>query len=151
MAALAEKGCSNLSLKLVYSFLRSRKMCIKNGNDYSNTRSVKGGSPQGTKLGNFLFCTTLDNIEDQKDDTIREEETRAEVEEDYLSDENVSAVPDHYNRNDLTLPGLNTLISANFYEESAGTRNKKNVVRDTVLEESYGLDGRVLKNWTLNI
>ena len=38
-------------------------MHIRQGHKLSKRRQVKGGSPQGTKLGNFLFCVTLENIE----------------------------------------------------------------------------------------
>ena len=39
-------------------------MRFKVYNHLSACREVKGGSPQGTKIGNFLFIATIDNIED---------------------------------------------------------------------------------------
>ena len=46
LAALAKGGCSNQSLRLIYNFLDGREMCIKDGQDLSNTREVRGGSPR---------------------------------------------------------------------------------------------------------
>ena len=36
-------------------------------NTMSTERAVHGGSPQGTRLGNFLFITTINTIEDSMD------------------------------------------------------------------------------------
>ena len=47
-------------------------MHVRMGNELSSERSVSGGSPQGTKLGNFLFCATLEGIEDGQSNTIDE-------------------------------------------------------------------------------
>ena len=62
ISALARKGCSNQSIKMVCNFLDKRTMHIKNGHVLSKPRAVTGGSPQGTKLGNFLFCVTLEDV-----------------------------------------------------------------------------------------
>ena len=59
---LAEKHASNQTLGMVFSFLKGRKMVIRDGLDMSSIRPVNGGSPQGTKLGNLLFCLTIDDI-----------------------------------------------------------------------------------------
>ena len=68
LKALARKNCSNESIDLVYKFLVGRKMHVKIGTDLSNERTVCGGSPQGTKLGNFLFCVTLELINEDFED-----------------------------------------------------------------------------------
>ena len=61
--ALTLHGASTDTIGMV-SFLTNRRMIFKVNNSYSSERAVKGGSPQGTKLGNLLFILTIDNIED---------------------------------------------------------------------------------------
>lgn len=39
-------------------------MKFKVNNSFSEERAVRGGSPQGTKLGNLLFIISIDNIEE---------------------------------------------------------------------------------------
>ena len=63
--SLARRGASNQSIRMVYSFLKGRTMLVKNGFKYSEERKVTGGSPQGTKLGNLLFCLTVEGIHEQ--------------------------------------------------------------------------------------
>ena len=38
-------------------------MRVRIGDEYSTFRSVAGGSPQGSILGNYLFCMTTDRLE----------------------------------------------------------------------------------------
>ena len=53
----ANQGASNQSIYMAASFLRGRNMKIKlPGGLFSITRETPGGSPQGTKSGNFFFC-----------------------------------------------------------------------------------------------
>ena len=61
--ALASRGASNQTLKIVTSFLSGRSMRIKLGDKFSSSRSTPGGAPQGTKAGNFLFCASVDGID----------------------------------------------------------------------------------------
>ena len=49
---------------MVAAFLDKRTMSVKVNGTLSAPKRVKGGSPQGTRLGNFLFVCTIDNIED---------------------------------------------------------------------------------------
>ena len=56
LGALARYGASDLCVGLVQAFLCNRKMRVKVGSTLSAPRSVPGGSPQGSILGNFLFC-----------------------------------------------------------------------------------------------
>ena len=44
-------------------------MYIKNGHTLSTRRKVNGGAPQGTKLGNLLFCLTLETLDVTEDDS----------------------------------------------------------------------------------
>ena len=62
LAKLSERGASNQTLQMVCAFLEKRTMCVRSGQLRSTVREVKGGSPQGTKLGNLLFCIAIDDI-----------------------------------------------------------------------------------------
>ena len=62
--ALAGMGASTDSLRMVVAFLSERRMRFKVNGALSTPRVVRGGSPQGTKLGNFLFIATINKIED---------------------------------------------------------------------------------------
>ena len=62
LKALARRGASNQTLRMVFNFLKGRTMVVRNGFRESTVRSVNGGSPQGTKLGNVLFCLTVEGI-----------------------------------------------------------------------------------------
>ena len=64
VAALARYGASTEMLKMVASFLSCRRMRFKVNSTLSTERPVLGGSPQGTKLGNYLFVVTINAIEE---------------------------------------------------------------------------------------
>ena len=64
IAELAKRGATSETLALVASFLSGRKMRMKVGSTLSDPRFVNGGSPQGTKIGNFLFTVTIESIEE---------------------------------------------------------------------------------------
>ena len=64
LKAFAHKGTSREAMTMIAAFLHRRTMRIKVGTVFSAPRIVNGGSPQGTKLGNFLFTMTIDCIEE---------------------------------------------------------------------------------------
>ena len=91
-------------------------MHIRNGQKLSLNRSVTGGSSQGTKLGNFLFCVTLEGINSNND--VPSETSPASPESSLtadllVSEEEMLAVPDEYRR---SLRGSDTIdvINENF-------------------------------------
>ena len=61
--ALADSGASSETLALVASFLR-----VKIISSLSKERLVKGGSPQGPNLGNYLFIITINTIDPEDDE-----------------------------------------------------------------------------------
>lgn len=61
---LVKKNASNQTIQLIGAFLTNRYMCVRTTNCTSKKHLVRGGSPQGTKLGNLLFCLTIDDITD---------------------------------------------------------------------------------------
>ena len=60
--ALADLGASQKCIGWVSAFLFGRRMSVKIRDSFSTPRSVPGGSPQGSILGNFLFCATTDKF-----------------------------------------------------------------------------------------
>ena len=52
------------------SFLSGRLISVKVRDSYSKLRTVPGGSPQGSILGNFLFCATTDQFTRIDDDLL---------------------------------------------------------------------------------
>ena len=96
LKALARKGCSYQTLLMIYHFLSGRKMCIKNGYKMSKPRNITGGSPQGTKLGNVLFCITVEDIEMDRSECATVEATNT-VEPTLVPMSPIyTAVPDQY-------------------------------------------------------
>ena len=59
-------GASKHSARLVSSFLLRRMMKFKINDVLSTPRLLRGGSPQGTLLGNFMFVIAADNLEDRQ-------------------------------------------------------------------------------------
>ena len=130
---MAEKSASNQTLSMVFSFLSKREMCVKSGDRFTNTRQVQGGSPQGTKLGNLLFCIAIDDITVPENGNETEKISPAQ---DPISP--ISAIPDHYRPTVTSTPALDDSFNANPY----GIRRKKRVVNDTtnfsmLSEEEY--------------
>ena len=64
LKAMAERGASTQSLRLAGSFLMGRSMRVKiHGNVFSSVRTMPGGTPQGTRSGNFFFCIATYDIQ----------------------------------------------------------------------------------------
>ena len=147
LAALQKKGCSNQTIKMVYHFLNNRTMHIKNGLSMSSMRNVCGGSPQGTKLGNLLFCLTVEDIEEEKESLeimpdVNEEDDQNNQEDNHEAalyfDSPLRAVPDQYRRGLVaSTPCLTDSINQNFYACNQGMKNKINIIRDSQQDESF--------------
>ena len=50
-------------LEIISDFFSDLSMVVHGYGKKSLVRKVRGGTPQGTKLGNFLFCYAINNIE----------------------------------------------------------------------------------------
>ena len=117
---LAKKNASNQTIRLVTAFLHARTMKIRNGQEFSNPRPVLGGSPQGTKLGNLLFCLTIDDIVEPLDDNPSLEQ----------------AFPDEYAPILASTPIRSHPYDDSFCPNPYGLRQKKNVIDDSILVPS---------------
>ena len=62
LQALSGLRAKQVTISWVASFLYNRQMSVKIRNSFSVPRCVPGGSPQGSILGNFLFCATTDSF-----------------------------------------------------------------------------------------
>ena len=58
LIALKKYNAEEHSIDLVHAFLYGRLMSVKIVDVRSQPRTVPGGSPQGSILGNFLFCVS---------------------------------------------------------------------------------------------
>ena len=63
LESLTLHGASPHMVRIVGSFLMGRTMTFKAGSAVSSPRPLKGGSPQGTLLGNFLFVMATNRLE----------------------------------------------------------------------------------------
>ena len=93
-----------------------------------SVRKVRGGTPQGTQLGHFLFCCAINNIE------------KAHPTEDNVENEDQSS-PEAYreeHRPNVTRTPIQRESSLDHpgWANPMGMRNKINIVRDTLIEET---------------
>ena len=59
--SLVQIGVSTEPLRIIIAFLTEIRIKFKINGSFSSERLVKEGSPQGTKLGNFLFINTIED------------------------------------------------------------------------------------------
>ena len=62
LESLEELGAERQTIDRVSCFLYNRTMSVKVDGILSKPRNVPGGSPQGSILGNFLFCSTTNRF-----------------------------------------------------------------------------------------
>ena len=62
---LKNRGASPGLISMVSAFLHGRKMTVRIGDQMSDPRPAPGGSPQGSIMGNYLFCVTVDALTDR--------------------------------------------------------------------------------------
>ena len=106
LTALKEHGATELTIALVSAFLYQRTMSVKVGQSLSAPRHIRGGSPQGSILGSYLFCITTDFLDRDGRPTevgSGQVEAVAEQEREVVNQEhnhvNQAATPDRIRRN----------------------------------------------------
>ena len=62
IAKLAAYGIERENLRLFYSYLKSRKQCVKINNAYSDFNEIISRVPQGSILGPVLFNLSINEI-----------------------------------------------------------------------------------------
>ena len=70
---LSKMGVPGWLLRIVISFLSDRELIVKYKNGQSGRKCLPGGSPQGTRLGMFLFLILINfagfNFEEMENNT----------------------------------------------------------------------------------
>ena len=122
---LVKKNASNQTVAFVAAFLNERQMCVRSKNYTSKKRLVKGGSPQGTKLGNLLFCFAIDDItEFDTPEPCSEQDPATD------QDSPERAFPPEYRPIFASTPTTRDFDDS-FNPNPYGFRKKKNVMNDT--------------------
>lgn len=106
-------------------------MVIRSGQKLSTERKILGGSPQGTKLGNYLFCASIDDI-------MHDEGNRKNGESDKSSSIHSSpesAIPHEYVPAATSTPSKQ-INDDSFTPNPFGLRKKKFTINDTIYYES---------------
>ena len=62
IAKLAAYGIDNTALKLIFSYLKNRKQCVRKNNTYSNFANIISGVPEGSIAGPLLFNFSINDL-----------------------------------------------------------------------------------------
>ena len=55
-------GIERETLRLIYSYLKCRKQCVKINNNYRDYNEIISGVPQGSMLGPILFNVSINDL-----------------------------------------------------------------------------------------
>ena len=62
IAKLAAYNIDDTALKLIFSYLKNRKQCVRINNTYSNFENIITGVPQGSIVGPLLFDFSINDL-----------------------------------------------------------------------------------------
>ena len=62
IAILVAYGLDDAVLKLIFSYLKNRKQCVRRDNIYSNVGNTISGVPKGLIVGPLLFDFSVNNL-----------------------------------------------------------------------------------------
>ena len=62
IAKLAAYDVDDTALKLIFSYLKNRKQCVRINNTYSNFENIITGVPQGSIVGPLLFDFSINDL-----------------------------------------------------------------------------------------
>ena len=62
IAKLTAYGIDRETLRLIYSYLKGRKQCLKINNTYSDYKEIISGVPQGSILGPISFNLSINDL-----------------------------------------------------------------------------------------
>ena len=62
IAKLAAYDVDDTALKLIFSYLKNRKQCVRINNTYSNFENIITGVPQGSIVGPLLFDLSINDL-----------------------------------------------------------------------------------------
>ena len=138
---LSDMGCPRWLLEIVIAFLSERELTVKYKGSNSSKKRLPGGSPQGTRLGMFLFLVLINHAGIPADDQIlnigeqittskNKRKTMVKTHMKYINDlsiaaainlkENLVVDPDlpkplsYHERTNHTLPAANNLMQEQF-------------------------------------
>ena len=154
--ALKKYGASDLSIDMVSAFLYGRTMRVKVGSALSNPRTVPGGSPQGSILGNFLFCVATRELGElgetesegnsEQDENSLGDGSTVSFERNGISGSDVSGDGDGVLMSPISRPGglgLASNDSSNTSNDSFDFRyfcKRPTILEDTVLSARWNQD-----------
>ena len=157
--ALERLNADKKDIDLVQAFLYGRTMRVKIGSVLSTPRTVPGGSPQGSILGNFLFCVATNELSEEEQGGEEESEDLSVVgqqersaatlsfEDNGVSGSDISA-DDNRNVSPITRPPPET-NNSELVSDISGSDDSFNfvyfnrrrpILNDTVLSERYTQD-----------
>ena len=129
LEAITSLGAESGTVGLIHAFLEGRTMSVRVGDSMSAAKAVPGGSPQGSILGNDLFCATTDGVTKDIEYTGPASTTFEEL----ATDGDVT-VPEEAERGEV-LP-VGQVLEANLSNNTRTSEELETNYNDSALDES---------------
>ena len=142
--ALKRLNAKENEINMVHAFLFGRTMRVKVGGTLSVPRTVPGGSPQGSILGNFLFCVSTSELSEEHDQINLSTESTMSFGANGVSGSDVSSEScKHVSPIARPIPPDQDLSALSGSDDSINFGNfnrRRPILEDTVLSERYNQD-----------